>query len=128
ACAILGCVLHGFNYFRMRMTEDGGSPRADIIHVLIFIHIPDMSAFSFIDEKRLAAHRAKRAHRRVHAAGNIAERLGEQLFGFRARHYGARCCRVKVDLSGPYSERTTMPVRTLCRSNQACLVSRTYWI
>jgi predicted dehydrogenase len=38
--------------------------------------------FGPVDEERLAADGAKRAHGRVDAAGNVFQRLGKKLFGY----------------------------------------------
>ena len=52
------------------MTENGRAPAADVIDVFVAIDIPDVRALGAFDKKRFAADAAKRAHRRIHAAGN----------------------------------------------------------
>jgi len=66
----------------MGVTEDGRSPGAHIINIFVAIDVPHARAFGLMDEERLSAHGAKRAHRRIHAAGDVAQRLGEQRSGF----------------------------------------------
>ena len=72
--------------FRMRMAKDGRPPGADVINQLVAVHVPDVRAFGPVDEERLAADGAERAHGRVHAAGNVFQRLGEKLVGFGPIH------------------------------------------
>jgi len=38
-------------------------------------------AFGLVDEKRLAADSAKRAHGRIDSAGNVSQGFGKQLIG-----------------------------------------------
>ena len=74
--------------FGMRMAEDGRPPGEDVINQLVAVHVPDMRAFGPVDEERLAAYGAERAHGRVHAAGNVFQRLGKKLLGFGSRWHG----------------------------------------
>src|ERR1039458_6820748 len=86
ARAVLGGGFDGGDDFRMRVAEDGRSPGADVINQFIAVHVPDFRAAGPVDEERIAAHRAERAHRRIDAAGNIFQRLGEQALRLRAIH------------------------------------------
>ena len=64
------------------MPQNRWPPRAHVVHVFVPVHIPDVRPFSFIDKKRLAAHRTKSAHRRVYTSRNELEGFGKELFGF----------------------------------------------
>ena len=59
------------------MAENSRSPSADVIDVIVAIHIKDMRALGFVDEKGLAADGAKGAHRRVHSPGNPLQGFGK---------------------------------------------------
>ena len=76
----------GGNDFRMGVAENRRPPGADVINQFIAVHVPDVRAFGPVDEERLAADGAERAHGRIDAAGNIFQRLGEQLLGFVTNH------------------------------------------
>jgi hypothetical protein len=71
---------------RMRMAENGRSPGADVVDVIVAIDIEHPRALGSVHEKRLAADRAKRAHRRVHAAGNVFQSLGKKFFRLNTNH------------------------------------------
>ena len=71
----------------MRMAENRWAPGADVIDVFVAIDVPHARAFGFVDEKRLAAHGAERAHGRIHAAGDAIEGLREKFFGLNVRHH-----------------------------------------
>jgi hypothetical protein len=86
ARAVFGSGLHGGNDFRMRVTEDGRPPGADVINQFISVHVPDFGAAGPVDEKRIAADGAERAHRRIDAAGNIFQRFGKKLFRLDSIH------------------------------------------
>jgi len=79
---VIGGGLDGGNDFGMRVSEDGRPPGKNVINQLVAVHVPDMCALGPVDKKRLAADGAERAHRRIHAAGNIFQRLGKKGFGF----------------------------------------------
>jgi len=49
--------------------EDGRSPCADVIDVLVAVHVPDAGAARFSTKNGLSAHGAKGAHGRIHAPG-----------------------------------------------------------
>jgi len=70
----------------MCVAENRRAPGADVINQFIAIHVPDFGAARPVDEKRIAAHRAEGAHRRIDAAGNVFQRLGKKLVGFNAIH------------------------------------------
>ena len=53
------------------MAENRRAPGADVINQFISVHVPDFATGGAIDKKRIAADRAKCAHRRIDAAGNI---------------------------------------------------------
>jgi hypothetical protein len=80
ARAEIGGGFDGGNDFRMRVSKNRRPPGADVIKQLIAVHVPDARPARAVHKKRLAAHRAKRAHRRVHAAGNIFQRRRKQFF------------------------------------------------
>ena len=80
--AVIGGGFHRRNNFWMRMTENRRSPSEHVIDVVIAIDIPDVRTAGAINEERLPAHRAKGAHRRIHAAGNVFQSLGKQRFRF----------------------------------------------
>ena len=79
---MVGGGLDGGNDFGMRMAEDGRPPGEDVIYQLVAVHVPNVRAFGPVNEERLAADGAERAHGRVHAAGNVFQCLGEKRFGF----------------------------------------------
>src|SRR5262249_28035412 len=71
----------------MSMPQDGGSPGADIIDILVPVYVPDTGPLRAIHKERLAAHCPKRAHRRIDAARHILHRRSKDLFGFAPRHH-----------------------------------------
>ncbi len=75
-------LLNRLDDFGMRMAENGRPPGADIVHVLVAIHVKDAGAPRAIHEKRPAPHRAKRPDRRIHPAGDAAQRFHKQPFRF----------------------------------------------
>src|ERR1039458_10019055 len=91
--------LDGLDNPGMRMAEDGRPPGADVVDILIAVHVPHPRAFRFVDEERLAADGAERPHRRVHTAGDVLERLGKELLGFSPRSHGGivRGSRARVE-------------------------------
>src|SRR3712207_3804982 len=54
---LLGSFLNGFDYVRMSVTTNGWPPGADIVNVLVAIHIPGISAFDTIEDDRLSSNR-----------------------------------------------------------------------
>src|ERR1051325_5676985 len=87
ARTVLGRVLDGFYDFWMRMAEYRWPPRADIVDILVSIHVTNTRPLGLVDEKRLPSNRPKRAHRRIHSARNVFQRLGKKLFRFRSRNH-----------------------------------------
>ncbi len=65
---------------RMRVTENGRPPGADVVEVALAVGVPQVRAFAAREEARRAAHGAKGAHRGVDAGGNRALGTGEELF------------------------------------------------
>jgi hypothetical protein len=61
--------LHGGHDLGPRVTEERGSPGADPVHVLAARLVAHARAVRLGDRDRRGAHRAERAHRRMHAAG-----------------------------------------------------------
>ena len=63
------------------MPQNRWPPRAHVVHVFVPVHIPDVRPFSFIDKKRLAAHRTlgeldSVAGRHADAAAHLDQALG----------------------------------------------------
>src|SRR5438132_14118413 len=54
----------------MAVTEDHGAPGADAVDVLEVVGVENPRALPLLDEGRRSADGAKRAHGRVHAAGD----------------------------------------------------------
>ena len=73
-----GRVAHGVDHDFRRVTENGWTPAADIIDVIVSVDIPDSRAFRAHDEERFAPDIAKRADRRVDAARDALLCTGEQ--------------------------------------------------
>ena len=63
----------------LRVAEDRGAPAADVVDVLVAVLAPEPRAGRARYEHGLAAHRAERAHRAVHAAHKNAARSLEKL-------------------------------------------------
>src|SRR5208283_5881485 len=64
----------------MGVPEDCRSPGADVIDVALAVGVPQVRAFAAGEEARRSADRAKRAHRRIHPAGDAALGAREQFF------------------------------------------------
>ena len=62
---------------RMGVTKDHRPPGADVIEVAIAVDIDQVGPFGVVDEDRLAADRAERPGRAVHAPGDELFRAGE---------------------------------------------------
>ncbi len=65
---------HGLDDGGRGVPENERTPGADVVHILVAVGIPNVRTLAAHDVQRVAAHRAKSAHRGVHASGN-------QLFG-----------------------------------------------
>ena len=57
---------------RVRVAVDQRAPRADPVDVAVAVDVDELGALAALDEDRVAADRAHRADRRVHAAGQAA--------------------------------------------------------
>ena len=55
--------LHGLDHLRMRVAQHHRPPGADVVDVALAIRVPQVRAGGSLEERRRAAHRAKRAHR-----------------------------------------------------------------
>ena len=75
-----GRLVHRFQHRRVAVAQDHRTPRADVVDVPLALGVPQIGALRAPDETRRAAHRAKGAHRRIHATGNHALRAGKQCF------------------------------------------------
>src|SRR5208283_1884803 len=75
---------HGFDDCGCRVPEDERTPGADVVHILVAVRIPNARTLAAYDVQRVAAHRAKSAHRGVHTSGN-------QLFGAFLQLAGLLC-------------------------------------
>src|SRR5882757_6196449 len=71
AQAVRGDLLHGLDDLRMSVTQDHGSPGADVIDVAPIVRGEHVRALGFLEENRLAADAAKSANGRVDAARNV---------------------------------------------------------
>ena len=70
------------------MSEDQRPPRSDVVDVFVFVRVPNVRALAAHNKWRIAAHGAKRPHRRVHASRNHALRAllqARRLLGFACR-------------------------------------------
>ena len=72
-----GGLAHGSDNDLWRMTENRRPPAADVVNVFSSIDIPNLRAFCALNEKRCAADIAKRAHGRIHPAGDALLRRGK---------------------------------------------------
>src|SRR5438309_5304934 len=62
----------GIQHTRLRVAKNQRPPRSDVIDKLVLVRVPDVRALAPHNKWRIATHRTKRPHRRVHAAGNHA--------------------------------------------------------
>ena len=105
--------LHRRDNFWMGMAQNGRPPSSDIIHVLIAIHVEDMRSLRALGKKRLAAHGAEGPHRRIHAARDVAQRLGEQFFGFGSQKHPAANTKLMANaILWPYADVIGIPGET----------------
>ena len=65
-----GSVAHGVHDHFRRMPENRRPPAPDVIEIFISIEIPNFRAFCTRDKERFATNVTKRAHGRIHPAGN----------------------------------------------------------
>ena len=61
------------------VAEDERPPRAHVVDVVVAVDVDDLGAVAALDEDRVAADGAHRAHRRVDAAGQALQRAGVEL-------------------------------------------------
>ena len=73
-------LLHRFEHGRVAVTQNHRAPRADVVDVLLAIGVPKIGALCALHKTRRAAHGAKSAHRRIHAARDHAAGAFEQSF------------------------------------------------
>lgn len=52
----------------MGVADNGGAPRADVVDVLVAVHVPGVSALDAVEEDGLTTHRAEGANGRIHSA------------------------------------------------------------
>ena len=83
--AVRGAARDRGDHVRIRMPEDHRSPGADVVDQAAAVLGLDRGAARAADEERLAADAAECAHRRVHAAGDVAARFLEAGHGRRQR-------------------------------------------
>ena len=69
----------GLDHRRVGVAEDQRAPGADVVDVDVAVDVEDLRALGALDEDRVAADRAHRAHGRVHAARQDAERAPVEL-------------------------------------------------
>jgi len=80
--------LQGREDFGMAVAQEQGAPGADVIDILVAIHVEDAGAFAAGDKGRIAAHGPEGAHRRIDAAGDELLGLAEEFFGSGVIHDG----------------------------------------
>src|SRR5208337_2484459 len=76
----------------MRMTEEDGSPRADVIQQGVAVGIVEVLAASLFDDERLAANRAEGANGTVDSTDEDFLGLLENLLGAVAIRHGMALC------------------------------------
>ena len=75
----------------MAEAQDHRPPRRDEVDELVAVGVPDVGALAARDEERVVhADALHRAHRRVHASGDVAQRLLEQPLGSLSVHVSSR--------------------------------------
>ncbi len=84
ASSLIGDGLHDF---RMRVTQNQRAPGTDVVDIFISVGVPQARASRVIDDDRIAAHRAKCAHRAVHSADEHFGRALENILRVRAFHF-----------------------------------------
>ena len=73
ACASIEAFKHSIPQECGIMSENERTPRKHVIDVTILVRVVKICAISASNEKWLAAHLAKGAHRTVHATGNYSK-------------------------------------------------------
>src|SRR3954470_5227233 len=79
ARAVSHCLFECIEYDRRGVTEYERAPRQNEIDVFVAVHVPDPRAFSTFRNDRIAANAAKRAYRRIDAAGAQLARASHYL-------------------------------------------------
>jgi hypothetical protein len=73
---------HRVQHVRVAVAEDHRAPGADVVDIALVVFVGDVGAFGVLEEQRRAANALERAHRRVHAAGDVflglANRVSER--------------------------------------------------
>ena len=69
--------LYGFDDFGMGVTQNHRAPGADVIDIFFAVGVVEIRALAALEKYRRTADGAKRAHRRIHAAGDVFLRLFE---------------------------------------------------
>ncbi|MDB6036772.1 MAG: hypothetical protein JWM99_613, partial [Verrucomicrobiales bacterium] len=85
-----GSILDGLDDLRIGMTEDGWSPRADVINDLISVQVEQVSAFGTIHKKGRTADGAEGSDRGIDPPGDPFQGLCKKLFGFFERKHGQK--------------------------------------
>ena len=99
----------GLDHSRVGVAEDERAPGADVVHVDVAVDVEDLRALGALDEDRVAPDGAHRAHGRVDAARQDAERAPVELGrpGVRERGGQDPCsCSQRANASVKYSIRT----------------------
>ncbi len=73
-----GALLHGAHDRLVGVPEDHRAPRADVVDIAAAVVAEHVRAAGALDEHRLAADCAERAHRGIHAAGDVAAGIAEE--------------------------------------------------
>jgi len=84
---IAGGALDGLDHGREGVAEDHGAPGAEVVDVAVAVGVVEISALGALEEGGMAANGAESPHGRIDAAGNVSQRLREQLFRFGACHH-----------------------------------------
>jgi hypothetical protein len=79
--ALQDALLHGLDDLRMGVPQDHGAPGADIVDIAFAVGIDRIGAGGTVEEDGIAAHAAKRPHRRIDAARDVALCGLEEIMG-----------------------------------------------
>mmetsp|Transcript_130223 Transcript_130223/g.183721 ORF Transcript_130223/g.183721 Transcript_130223/m.183721 type:complete len:242 (-) Transcript_130223:26-751(-) len=69
----------GLQHLVICMANDGRAPGANIVNILVSIHIPRIGSFDTVKNNRVATHRLESSHRAGHAAWHQILRFREDL-------------------------------------------------
>ena len=78
ARAVFHRLAQRIEHHRRRMAEDERPPREHVVEILVAVDVPDARPLPALDDERLAADPAERAHRRADAAGEELTRAGHE--------------------------------------------------